>query len=281
MKMVSEKQSVSSKNNVTPDFQTGSKGIFIHSPVETTIKICHPEFFSTSTLLKDCLDSLIILRGSIIGDSALLEAIEQFVAYVQLINNPTRPMYCNSTAELLKPLIDMPFWFPTRFICRLHFNPLIMLLMAHLHEVVLLANPVVEDGDHACIRRLNAAPIHSFHDEFTMKAEKEIQMGRYDGQYQRSLLLMNFPLDAVAAFENRLSTLRITGGIDGALVGECQSLTESTDWIDHDRNGMTLRIWKIFRSGFGTILPAEWVLQKFEPLAYIANESEPANLSLS
>jgi hypothetical protein len=69
-----------------------------------------------------------------------------------------------------------------------------------MHAIALLVDPV-QDNESASFRRLNVAPIKSFQEELAMRAALEVAPSGTDEQYGLALDLMNFPLNAAAAFE--------------------------------------------------------------------------------
>lgn len=199
---------------------------------------------STVPLLRQGLRSLGQLRESVPEPPDLLEAIDELIMYVEYLLEVEISDVTPTRAELLAPLRSMLFWLPSRFIPILHAGPNVMLMMAHMHAVALLVSPV-QDNESAFFRRLNVAPIQAFHDEFAMRAALEVGPSEKEGQYGSALDLMDFPLNAVAAFERRLLRFNCSGDVQ-TRVGELKS---GIGWVDYASCLSTLKILENFPLG--------------------------------
>jgi hypothetical protein len=199
---------------------------------------------STVPLLQQGLRSMRKLRESVLEPPDLLEAIDELILYVEYVLEVENSDAVPTPAKLLAPLRSMLFWLPSRLLRILHSGPNVMLMMAHMHAVALLVSPA-QDMESAFFRRLNVAPIQAFHDEFAMRAALEVGPGEKEGQYGSALDLMNFALNAVAAFERRLLKFNCPG--DGhTRVGELRC---GIGWVNYDGCLSTLKILENFPVG--------------------------------
>lgn len=165
-------------------------------------------------LVKECIQSLAVLRDSVGDMPSLRNGIDELAALLHNVQDAEYLSRFRTRSERLKPFKDMVYWFPRRFLPKLNSHPSAMLLMAHLHACALFIEPV-EDSDNAYFRRLNASPIQTFYEEFLDKAELESKAGQSDGKYQTALALLSFPLNAVAEFQSRLNCVYCEGGYEG------------------------------------------------------------------
>lgn len=198
---------------------------------------------NTASLLQECLWSLGAIRPSLTAPSELCSAFDRLASYVDFVHNAEYADPLPTRAELLAPLRSMLFWFPCRFLPMLHAGPNVMLLIAHLHAIALLVDPA-QDSETAHFRRLNVAPIQSFHEEFSMRAALEVRTSGNRGQYNRALKLMDFPLNAVATFERRL--LQFGSGQQGIQFGEIKA---GVGWVNYEGSLSTLKILENFPVG--------------------------------
>ncbi|KAG9240343.1 hypothetical protein BJ878DRAFT_526633 [Calycina marina] len=160
--------------------------------------------FSREFLLNEVLCSLESLRDSITGLPALLDAIDSLVT----LHNAQSEIQDNShlQPESLKPLKLMLFRLPIQFIPIINTHPAIMLFMAHLHVVVLFIQPLA-DQNHAGFYSLNVAPIQAFYEEITLRVDIERRTGETSSRYEDALMLIEFHLTAIRAFQWMLNHL--------------------------------------------------------------------------
>lgn len=238
-----------------------SERLFNREVITRALCIPSREIDSAEHLLEQGLKSLRTYRRSVPEPPEILEAIDEMIAYVEFAKNVDVSGPLQTRFDLLAPLRSMLFWLPCRFIHILHSGPNVMLLIAHLHAIALLVDPV-QDGESAFLRRLNVAPVQAFHEEFAMRAAMEVGPGETEVQYRHALELMNFPLNAVALFERRL--LRF-----GCSEKEHIRVTElrpGIGWVDYDGNLTTLKIlenypvglWHNSVSSTGDTLKSAW-----------------------
>lgn len=199
---------------------------------------------NTQPLLQEGLESLQALREYIAEPQDLLTAIDELIAYLEYVLEVEISDALTTGAELLAPLRSMLFWLPSKFIPILHSGPHVMLMMANMHALALLVNPV-QDNESAFFRRLNVAPIQAFHEEFTMRAALESGPGEQNGVYGRALGMMNFPLNGVAAFERRLLKFDCSGE-GGRRAGE---LRPGIGWVNYAGCLTTFKILENFPVG--------------------------------
>lgn len=221
--------------------------MFNHKIMIKALAIPSQEVSATDSLLAEGLDSLITLWGCLEAAPELAKAVEELIVYLQSVNDAERSACIKTRADLLRPLRDMLFWLPSRFIPTLHAGPYVMQLMAHLHAVALLIDPV-RDSDSAYFRRLNVAPIQAFHEEFSMRAMVEMKAGESEGPYECALTLMDFPLKAVAAFERRVLTFRSLGDHQ-SVDDEVRSSPDIIHRLNYDGSLSTLKILENFPVG--------------------------------
>lgn len=227
------------------DHDTGldSNNIFNREVMMKALAIPNDAIHTTENLLQQCLWSLGALRQSLDGPPELCNAVDRLATYVEFVHNSEYADPAPTRAELLTPLRSMLFWFPSRFISMLHAGPDVMLLIAHLHAIALLVDPV-QDTETAFFRRLNVAPIQSFHEEFSLRAALEVGHGK-EGQYSRALNMMDFPLSAVAAFERRLLEFSASEQ-PSSQYGEIKA---GVGWVNYDGGLSTLKILENFPVG--------------------------------
>jgi hypothetical protein len=241
------------KRSSFDNYYTGSESssnledVFNHKVMIKSLAIPSQEVTATKPLLVEGLNSLITLRGCLVAAPELAKAVEELIVYLQSVNDAERCARIKTRADLLRPLRDMLFWLPSRFIPTLHAGPYVMLLMAHLHAVALLVDPV-RDSDSAYFRRLNVAPIQAFHEEFSKRARMEMKAGEREGPYELALTLMDFPLKAVAVFERRLLTFRSPGDYQ-SMDGEVMSSPDIINRVNYDGSLSTLKILENFPVG--------------------------------
>lgn len=221
-----------------------SESLFNREVVARALSIPSQEIDDAKHLLEQGLESLRRYRRSVPELPELLEAIDEMIAYVEFAKNMDSSSPLKTRSDLLTPLRSMLFWLPCRFVHMLHSSFNVMLLMAHLHAIALLVDPV-QDAESAFFRRLNVAPIQAFHEEFAMRAAVEAEPGETEGQYGYALGLMDFPLNVVAAFERRL--LRF--GCPGKEHIHVAELRPGIGWVDYDDNLTTLKILENYPVG--------------------------------
>ena len=233
-------------HNDTQGYSIGldSNSMFNREVTMRALSIPGDEIDNIYPLLGQGLESLRKYQSTVLGPPELLEAINQMITYLEfarVAKNFDPPL---TRDELLDPLRSMMFWLPVRFIPSLHAGPNVMLIMAHVHAIALLIDPV-QDNESAFFRRLNVAPIQSFHEEFAMRAVLEVGPGASEGQYRQALDLMDFPLNAVAAFERRL--LRFDCSYTQHIrAGELKS---GIGWVNYDDCLSTIKILENFPFG--------------------------------
>ena len=221
-----------------------SESLFNREVMTRALEIPSNAIDSMSPLLDQGLESLRKCRASVSRPPDLLEAIDQMIAYVEFAKGTQGLDPPLTRDKLLNPLRSMLFWLPIRFIPILHSGPNAMLIMAHMHAIALLVDPV-QDNESASFRRLNVAPIQSFHEEFAMRTALEVAPSGTDEQYGLALDLMNFPLNAVAAFERRFLRFDCSGS-QHIRAGELRS---GIGWVNYDDNLSTLNILENFPVG--------------------------------
>ncbi|KIM95796.1 hypothetical protein OIDMADRAFT_33877 [Oidiodendron maius Zn] len=118
----------------------------------------------------------------------LSTSVTELTALIQSIQSLT------PRRKLLRPLKSMLFHFPARFIPMINTHPVVMLLMAYLHAITLFVEPA-PDIDLVYFQHINVAPIETFYEEFSTRAE--IESGPGQEFYNAVLSLMEFPLEAV------------------------------------------------------------------------------------
>jgi hypothetical protein len=180
-----------------------SKSLFVREVKMRALAIPSHEIDNAKFLLQEALISLKDVRDSISEPLELLEAFDELSTYVEYVQGIESSDRTTRKADIVAPLRSMLFSFCPRFISTLHAGPNVMLLKAHLHAIALLVNPA-QDNESGFFRRLNVPPIQAFHEELAMRAALEVEPGQGEGQYGRALAMMDFSLNAVAAFERRL-----------------------------------------------------------------------------
>ena len=128
------------------------------------LKGLHQSSAVRSALLADAVLSLQRLSSFVAQTSDLLSAVGDLTDLVERIQFNT-PLF-----DVLRPLRDMLFFFPAKFIPMLETYPEVMLLMAHLHAIALFAEPA-PNVDLAYFQNINIAPIQTFYDEFLTRAK--------------------------------------------------------------------------------------------------------------
>jgi hypothetical protein len=156
-------------------------------------------FIDREALIDEALRSLVSLQAYVAEFPPVSGAIDELVSFLKDMKDPLDPSDTILRSKRLKPLRDMLFWFPSRYLPNLNAHPSVMLLMAHMHAIALFIEPVTDD-DSAHFRSVNAAPIQAFYEEFSMRAGIETQNGEGERRYNNALALMEFPLRAVAYF---------------------------------------------------------------------------------
>ena len=156
------------------------------------LKGLHQSSAVRSALLADAVLSLQKLSSFVAQTSDLLSAVGGLTDLVERIQFNS-PLF-----DVLRPLRDMLFFFPAKFIPMLETYPEVMLLMAHLHAIALFAEPA-PNVDLAYFQNINIAPIQTFYDEFLTRAKMNSRTQQ--AFYQEALSLMEFPLQA-ASFAN-------------------------------------------------------------------------------
>ena len=159
--------------------------------------------FSRDTLIEHAKDSLKRLQAFAEIAVDISSPIAELVTVIENIQNAPQDISPQTRLERTRPLRNLLFWFPTRFVPILNTHPAIMLLMAHTHAVALFIEPVT-NAESAYFRSLNIGPIEAFCEEFKLRDEIKKLSGETDGVYQAALSLMAFPLEAVADFRARL-----------------------------------------------------------------------------
>ena len=99
----------------------------------------------------------------------LTTGVNELTTLLHTVQDPEYLVRFKTQSERLKPLKDMLYWFPSRFLPKLNSHPSVMILMVHLCACALFLEPV-EDSDSAYFRRMNASPIRSSHEEFPVRA---------------------------------------------------------------------------------------------------------------
>jgi hypothetical protein len=139
-------------------------------------------------LVANALQALKELDNFLARNEEMSTAVAGLIAFVESIQSRT------PCGNVLRPLRNMLFFFPAKFIPMISSDPLVMLVMAYLHAVALLVQPA-PDIDLEYFRNLNIRPIESFYEEFSTRAEMESEKG--PNVYIEALSLMEFPLEAV------------------------------------------------------------------------------------
>jgi hypothetical protein len=152
---------------------------------------------NTKTLLKDAVQALVKLGPFLTQKPALLDAVNKLIAFVESIQLLPRLTGSKLASNQLQLLEDMLFWIPTRFIGNINSDPMIMLLLAHLHAVALIVEPV-SSMNLAYFINQNTASIESCYGEFTARAET--MHGTAKERYKEYSRLMGFPLRTMQQF---------------------------------------------------------------------------------
>ena len=157
-------------------------------------------------LLDDALDSLHRLKDLCINKPDVSSAVSSLITFVQdYKSSGPHPPASPSSQYLLQPLVDLLFWIPTKFIHRVHLEPQVMLLTAHLHALPLIIDPITTP-ESAYFRSVNVGPIVSFYEELTtIKAMSPPDQRK---NYDRIFEMLEFPLMAVSKFSSLVKGIK-------------------------------------------------------------------------
>lgn len=179
-------------------------------------------------LLDDALDSLHLLKDLCINKLDVSSAVSSLITFVQDYqssrpHSPASP----SSHYLVQPLVDLLFWIPTKFIHRVHLEPQVMLLLAHLHALPLIMDPITTP-ESAYFRSVNVGPIVSFYEELTtIKAMTPPDQRKH---YDRVFEMLEFPLMAVSKFSSFVKEVKEALRAD-------TTMSETTDYLRDDDAG--------------------------------------------
>lgn len=156
---------------------------------------------TTETLRLDALQSLMELEAYLPHNSVYLDAVKQLITFVNDRQVPQQISPFTALSGRLQALKDMLFRIPIQCIPVLCTDPAAMLLMAYLHAVALIAEPIA-NANSAHFLAANAASIESCCEELSLKAIAAPVGDRC--KYQESLYLMEFPVKIMKMFETSL-----------------------------------------------------------------------------
>lgn len=149
-------------------------------------------------LLRHALQSLIGLDVYCGHKPRTSYIVQKLMALVQdMLKGPasSQPDIILEQLQILKMTL---FWSPRTTTCKLHSDLSEMVLMAHLHAVALIVQPVASTGS-VRFRSLNTTPIRVFYQEIWEKSRSQSGVAR--DVYKIMLRLMVFPLKALSTFE--------------------------------------------------------------------------------
>jgi len=131
-------------------------------------------------------------------------AISQLVTFVKGARKVSPTLSDAQQFERLRPLRTWLFWLPVMFLQRVGGSPSALLIIAHYYTVALLMERLFPEIGAAYFGSLSIGPV----EEIARRLLCINVGGNADGDVQTPLALMEFPIDTVREFRNRMGWLQ-------------------------------------------------------------------------
>jgi hypothetical protein len=127
------------------------------------------------------------------------KAIQQLMTFVRGVRKVSPSHTAAQRFEMLNPLRAWLFWLPVMFLQQTRGSPSALVILAHYYTVALVVEPLFPEVGAAYFGSLSVGPI-----EEIARRLFSINVSQSEADFQTPLHLMEYPIDMVSNFRNRM-----------------------------------------------------------------------------
>ncbi|KAH8589986.1 hypothetical protein B0O99DRAFT_522306 [Bisporella sp. PMI_857] len=129
-----------------------------------------------------------------------VKAIQQLMTFVRSVRKVSPNHTAAQRFEMLNPLRTWLFWLPVMLLQQSHGSPSALIILAHYYTVALVVEPLFPEVGAAYFGSLSMGPI----EEIARRLFSINVSQTSDADLQTPLSLMEYPIDMVSKFRNRM-----------------------------------------------------------------------------